>query len=150
MNTKTLLIATLIGGVTSTLLANVPFVSLVNCLLCAGFWGSAVLAVWLYKRLEGSVTMAQGLGIGALAGVWAGLLGFLLSFVGLTGAAGLLNSFGPFLPAAALPDLGRDVPAWSAMAFTLTGVVVDVAFGAIGGLIGGALFKNTPKPAGVS
>jgi len=138
MNAKNMLIASLIGAALSLILANVPVLSLVNCLLCVGFWGSAVLAVWLYQRMTGSVTLGQAVAVGTLAGFWAGLFGFLLSFVGLAGAGALLNSYKAFLPA----DTSIQMPATSGILFTLAGVCVDIVFGTIGGLIGGLIFRT--------
>ena len=146
MNTKNLLIASLVGGLAITLLANVPILNFVNCLLCAGFWGGAILAVWLYKRLTGSVTLGQATAVGTLAGVFAGLIGFLLSFTGLTGAQALLDSYAQFAPADAV---AMEPPAAGvgAIAFNFLGLLTNIVFGAIGGLIGGAIFKTrTPAP----
>ena len=143
MNTKNLILASLVGGAVNLIIANVPFISLVNLLLCAGFWGSAVLAVWLYFRMTGSVTLGQAVAIGTLAGFWAGLFGFLLSFVGLAGASALLNSYKSILPA----DASVQMPADAGMAFTLGGVCFDIVFGTIGGLVGGLIFRNRNKPA---
>ena len=99
MNTKNLWIASLSGAVLTTLVSNLPFIGFVNCLLCGGFWGSAIFAVWLYRRLSGAVTIRQGVKIGLLTGLLAGLLGFGLSFAGLAGAQGFLNSAQSLLPA---------------------------------------------------
>jgi hypothetical protein len=148
MNTKNLLIASLVGGLVSTVLSNVPILNLVNCLLCAGFWGGAILAVWLYKRLAGSVTLGQGTAVGTLAGVWAGAIGFALSLVGLAGAEALMNSYAQFLPAEAGMEPALAGP--MSVLFNLMGVLTNIAFGAIGGLIGGAIFKTrtAAPPAG--
>jgi len=142
MNTKNLLIASLVGGVAITLLANVPILNFINCLLCAGFWGGAILAVWLYKRLTGSLTLGQAVAVGTLAGVFAGVLGFLLSFAGLAGAQALMDSYAQFIPSeeAAEPPLSGVAE----VAFNLLGVLTTIVFGAIGGLIGGAIFKSRP------
>lgn len=142
MNTRNLLIASLVGGVTSTILSNVPFLNLVNCLLCAGFWAGPVLAVWLYKRLTGTLSLGQGVGIGALAGVWAGVLGFSLSLVNLAGAAALMQSYAQFLPPDASVEAMPGGPA--SLLLNLAGVGVNILFGAAGGLIGGAIFKTKP------
>jgi hypothetical protein len=143
MNTKNLILASLVGGAVSLIVANVPYISLVNLLLCVGFWGSAVLAVWLYFRMTGSVTLGQAVAIGTLAGFWAGLFGFLLSFIGLAGASALLNSYKSILPA----DAAFQMPPEAGMAFTIGGVCFDIVFGAIGGLVGGLIFRNRNKPA---
>jgi len=105
MDTKNLLVNSLIGAAAIILLTNIPFVSFVNCLACVGFWGGAVLAVWLYKRAAGSITLGQAVLVGVLAGVFAGIIGFLLSFLGLSGAQGLLNTYGRWFAADENPDL---------------------------------------------
>jgi len=149
VNTRNLLVASLVGGVVSTILSNVPIVNFVNCLLCAGFWVGPLLAVWLYKRQTGAVTLGQGVGVGVLAGVWAGVFGFALSLVGLAGAAALMKSYAAYLP----PEAGMgEVPTGPAsVLIDLVGVGVNIVFGAIGGLLGGAIFKSKPsEPAAVT
>ena len=141
MNKKNLSIAVLAGAITSLLLSNLPLINLVNCLLCAGFWASAIFAVWLYRRLNGTVTIVEGLKIGALSGLIAWAAGFLLSFVGLAGIQGLMNGASQFLPVAATQGLS-DLPAWGAIVINLLGVVVEVFFGIIGGWIGGSIFRT--------
>jgi hypothetical protein len=145
MNTKNLLIAGLIGGLVCTALSNIPVLNLVNCLLCVGFWGGAILAAWLYKRFTGSLTLGQGVLAGTVAGVCAGLLGFLLSFFGLAGASGLMATYSQFLPPDALTGAKANLVGPMAVLFNLVGVIVNVVFGVIGGLIGGAIFKSRPQ-----
>jgi hypothetical protein len=141
MNTKNLWMAVLSGAVLTTLVSNLPFIDLVNLLCFAGFWASAIFAVWLYRRLDGSVTVSQGLRIGALTGLCAGILGFGLSFLGLAGLQGLINGVQQFVPADAAPG-DVDIPGWGAIVFNLVGVLFNVIFGTIGGWIGGALFRT--------
>jgi hypothetical protein len=137
MNAKNLAVASLVGAVASLLAVNVPFVNLVNCLLCIGFWGSAVLAVWIYMRMTGPVTLKDAVIVGLATGLATGILGFALSFVGLAGGAALANSL-----RAVAPDAGVDFPDGSGLIFNLAGALVDIVFGGIGGLIGGALFRK--------
>ncbi len=144
MKDTNLWIASLSGAAASLLVSNLPFVGFVNCLLCAGFWGSAIFAVWLYKRLNGAVTSRQAVTVGVLSGVMAGLLGFALSFVGLAGAQGFLNTARQFLPGDATQGM-NDLPAWGALIFNLLGVFFEVIFGAIGGWIGGAIFNPSRR-----
>jgi hypothetical protein len=144
MNTRNLWIAALSGAILTTLVSNLPLLGFVNCLLCAGFWGSAIFAVWLYRRLTGSLSLNQGARIGALTGLLAGLLGFALSFAGLAGAQGFLNSAQQFLPADATKGM-QAIPAWGGIIFNLLGVILNVIFGAIGGWIGGAVFNPNRK-----
>jgi hypothetical protein len=148
MNTRSLWIASLSGAVLSILVSNLPILGLVNCLVCAGFWGSAIFSVWLYRRLSGTPTVRQGLAIGALTGALAGVLGFALSFAGLTGLQGLMNSTAGLLPPDATQGMA-DVPAWGVTVFNLFGVFFDVAFGILGGWIGAAIFnrRTSPQPA---
>jgi hypothetical protein len=144
MNSKNLWIASLAGAVLTTLVSNLPLVGFVNCLLCAGFWGSAIGAVWLYRRLGSTLTVRQGVTVGALTGLCAGVLGFLLGFLGLAGMQGLMNSVGPFLPADATQGLVSSLPNWGTIVFNLIGVVFNVLFGTLGGFIGGSIFKTAP------
>jgi hypothetical protein len=144
MNTRNLWIASLSGAALSLLASNLPILGFVNCLLCGAFWGSAIFAVWLYRRLSGTLTIRQGVNIGLLTGLLAGLIGFALSFAGLAGAQGFLNSAQQFLPADATQGM-NDLPAWAAWIFNFLGVLFNVGFGALGGWIGGMIFNPKPK-----
>jgi len=141
MNTRNLWIAALSGAVLTTLVSNLPYVGFINCLLCAGFWGSAIFAVWLYRRLNGTLNIGDGTRIGAITGLCAGVLGFALSFLGLAGAQGFLSSAEQFLPADATQGM-NDLPAWGALVFNLLGVLFNTGFGALGGWIAGAIFRS--------
>ena len=143
MNTKNLLLASLIGAVVTTFFANVPVLNLVNCLVCLPFWGGPLLAAWFYKRQTGTMSMGQGIGVGTLAGLFAGLLGGLLSLIGMAGAAGLesqLNQLNQYLPANSIPP--QLFTGGAALAFTMMGVLTNIIFGLIGGLIGGAVWQD--------
>lgn len=142
MNTKNLLIYSLIGAIAITLLANIPFINLVNCLLCIGFWGGATLAVWLYKRASGPVTLGQAVAIGSLTGLFAGLLGFTLSFLGVSGAQGMLNTYGRLFAADSNPDLTSALSGNWVILFNLGGAIINVLFGAVGGLVGGLIIQK--------
>jgi hypothetical protein len=140
MNTKHLLLASLTGGLISTLLVNIPFVNWINLLVCAGFWIGPLAAVWFYRHQDGAVTLSQAMLIGMLAGVWHGLFGVLLSPLGMAGAGGVLNGLRQVVPAQDLPDLLPALTGVGGLLFNLVGILIDVAFGFIGGLIGGAIF----------
>ncbi len=141
MNTKYLLAASLAGGLISTVLVNTPLINLINLLICAGFWVGPLVAVWLYWRIDGTLTPGQAVVIGMLAGVWHGLFGLMLSPLGLAGAGGLLNEVRPFVSAQAWPDVETTLTGVGGILFNLVGVAFDVAFGFFGGLIGGAIFR---------
>ena len=147
MNTRNLLVASLVGGLISTVLVNAPVISLINLLICAGFWIGPIVAVWIYRRMGDAPTMGQALGIGALAGLWHGVIGVALSFVGLAGASGVFRQLQTVLPAQDLPNLEAALTGVGAILFNLVGISMDVVFGLAGGLIGGAIFKARQQPA---
>jgi hypothetical protein len=140
MNTKYLLTASLVGGLISTVLVNTPYVNLINLLICAGFWIGPIVAVWLYRRLGGTMTLGQAMLAGMLAGAWHAFFGLMLSPLGLAGAGGLLNNVRPFMSAQDLSDLETALTGIGGLLFNLVAVAIDVAFGFLGGLIGGAVF----------
>src|SRR3989304_122918 len=135
MNTRSLLLTSLAGGLISLVLVNTPVINLMNLLLCVGFWIGPIVAVWLYRRLDGTVTLGQAVVTGMLAGLWHGLFGLVLSPLGLAGAGSLLNELRPFVPAQDWPDLEASLTGVGGMLFNLAGVAIDVVFGLIGGLI---------------
>ena len=149
MNVKHLLAASLAGGLISAVLVNTPFVNLVNLLICAGFWIGPILAVWLYRRMAGPLTMSQAVTVGLLAGVWHGLFGLLLSPLGLAGAGGMLQDLQPILSADDLGELKSTLTGMGGLMFNLLGVGFDMVFGLIGGLIGGAIFRTNRKTVAV-
>jgi hypothetical protein len=144
MNTKNLMIASLIGAVVTTFFANFPIINFINCLVCLPFWGGPLLAVWFYKRQTGTMTLNQGIYVGLLTGLFAGVLGFLFSLVGMAGAAGLVNQLNKYLPPEQVPVLFTGA---TALLFTLMGVITNIIFGLIGGLIGGAIFQDKASVA---
>lgn len=140
MNTKHLLTASLAGGLISIVLTNAPYLNLINILLCAGFWIGPIVAVWLYRHLDGNLTLRQAILTGILAGAWHGLFGLLLSPLGLAGAGGLLKDVQPFVSAQDWSQVESNLTGVGGLLFNLFGVGVDLVFGFLGGLIGSAIF----------
>lgn len=145
MNTKNLLLASLVGGLITILLTNLPYINIINCLLCVGFWGGPLFAVWMYRKQTGTVTLGQGIGIGTLAGVWAAIVGFLIAQLTGASAQALMQTYaqlGQVMP----PESGFALPQPGAMSFIvdLFGAGFGIFFGFVGGLIGGAIFKTPP------
>jgi hypothetical protein len=144
MNTKNLIISSLIGGVVIAAISNIPVINLINCLLCIGYWGGAILAVWLYKRFENTLTLGEGVAVGALAGVWAGLLNFVIGLISLAGIGAAISAVEQVLP----PDtLGFEPGFIESMAMVVNVLLIFLAIflGALGGLIGGAIFQTKPE-----
>jgi hypothetical protein len=140
MNTKHLLTASLIGGLLSIVLANTPYLNLINVLLCAGFWIGPIAAVGIYRRQAGAVTLAQAVLIGILAGAWHALFGLLLSPIGLAGAGGILKDVQPLLSADDQGDALKALTGVNGVLLNLVGSLFDIVFGFLGGLVGGAIF----------
>jgi len=143
MNTKNLIYASLIGGAIIAAVSNIPILQLINCLLCAGVWGGAILAAYFYKRFEGSISVGQGAGVGAMAGVWAGLIGFLLSFLKIAGVTAFLTSLRAYMPPEAQDFLIPTTIGVISVVSNIFSWVVTIFFGTIGGLIGGAIFQSS-------
>lgn len=140
MNTKNLLTASLVGGLISIVLVNTPYINLINLLICAGFWIGPIVAVWLYRRLDGTLTLREAIITGILAGAWHGLFGLVLSPLGLAGAGGLLKEVQPFMSAQDWSMLATNLTGAGGLLFNLMGLGIDLVFGFVGGLIGGAIF----------
>ncbi|RIK11905.1 MAG: hypothetical protein DCC51_17135, partial [Anaerolineae bacterium] len=69
MDNKNLFISALVGAAVMVVLSNVPILSLINCLLCAGIWLGGMAAVWFYRRQTGQfVSVGQGAVLGVVAG----------------------------------------------------------------------------------
>ena len=141
MNSRHLLVASLTGGLISIVLVNAPYISLVNLLICAGFWIGPVAAVGIYRRLNVTVTVREAIFAGVLAGVWHGLFGLLLSPLGMAGAGGLLQELQPFMSVSDWTQLESSLTGFGGILFNLFGVAFDIVFGLLGGLIGSAIFK---------
>lgn len=155
MNNKSLMIAAGIGGVVMGLVSGIPGLSLVNCLCCAGLWGSGILAVFLYRatnKEQPGLSVGQGALLGLLAGLVGGVLGAILSGIG-----GLILGAGAD-PAAALaqfqqipgaeeylsqipPEMlsGASGAGGNFFSSLLCNVVLYPLFGALGGVIATAL-----------
>jgi hypothetical protein len=145
MNKRSLWIACLSGAVLTTLFSNLPLIGIVNCVVCAWFWAGGAFAVWLYRRLGSEMpTMRQSLAIGALTGLLAGILGFTLSFAGLSGLQGMMQG----LPADATSDV-KDIPAWGVIVFNTMGVIFNIIFGTLGGWLAATIFDRARKPVQV-
>ena len=149
MNTKNLIIASVVGGLVTLGLTNIPILNLLACLICVSFWIGPLFAVWLYRRLQGQVTLNQGIAIGALAGVIAGALGFLLSFFNMAGVGDMAESMRQMMPSLSEQDLQQMQELTTGpmlIVFNLVGALVTAVFGVVGGLIGGAIFKPKTTP----
>ncbi len=149
MNTRSLGIAALIAGLVIALLSNLPFINLVNCLLCAWVWLGGILAVYLYQRNEPAATLVkpeQGALVGAIAGIVAAFIGAILGFIFGAGNAALFQALNNVVDTG---EYGRQLATAGGFSFfgLACNLVLYTAFGAIGGLIGAAILKPKAPPA---
>ena len=143
MNTRNLLIASVIGGLVTAFLAYVPIISFLNCLLCLPFWAGPILGTWYYKRETGMMPMNHALTVGAVSGVIAGVIGFIVGLL-FTNQAALAQQLNQILPPGSVPP---ELAAGGASVLSgLLGILFAVIFGVIGGAIGGAIFKDKVPP----
>ena len=145
MNTKNILITGLVGAVITLLLTNIPFLNLINCLICAGFWVGPLFATWLYKRMTGTLSTKEGIWVGVTAGAIAGVIGLLLSFVGLAGFAGMINQVNTVMSPEDQIDISGMEGGILNIVGTFIGIIFDIIIGAIGGYLGALIFKNKPQ-----
>lgn len=164
------LIPVLIGGTAMVVISAFPVINLINLLCCAGIMGAAVLGVWFYRRgfpADRSFTIGDGTAVGALSGVVGGAMMTVVAV--LTG--GLLSEdFAVRLqdemdaafaqagsqtadPAAieATEQLFMQIagnPLLLVLVVLFSLLLIFTAFGTLGGLIGGAIFKTTAPPPG--
>ena len=136
MNTKNLIIASLLGAGITTVFSVLPVLNLLNFLVCLPFWGGPFLAAWYYKRQTGVLQINHAILIGIVTGIFAGVF----SFVGMAGGLGLASQVKQVLPTGILPSdfwIGDTAPL-----FTLTSIIFNILFGAIGGAIAGAVINK--------
>jgi len=149
------LLPALYGGVIMAVISAVPFLNIVNCLCCAGVMLGGFMAVFFYKNdlKEGMPPLesADGLALGAMAGLFGAVIGTLLTawimaVVGNVAGEAIVNMvegmFGSQMPPEALEGMrkGLEEKGLSAMNFVFA-LIIDPLFGLIGGLIGFQVFK---------
>lgn len=144
----------LYGGIIMGVISTVPVLSLVNCLCCAGVMFGGFMAVFFYKKelMPGMtpLTSSDGLQLGALAGVFGGIIGSLLTVVMLKVVGNvngqmimnMMESFRESIPTENWDQMETDVLATElSVVKMILGLVIDVIFGLLGGLIGYSILK---------
>ncbi len=152
-----MLMPALYGGIIMGVISSIPVLSLVNCLCCAGVMFGGFMAVFFYKKellpVMAPLTSSDGLQLGALAGVFGGVVGSLLTLIMLKVIGNvngqmimsMMESFRNSMPSEKWDEMQMDVLATELSVFKIAmGLVIDVIFGLLGGLIGYSILK--PKP----
>lgn len=145
MNTRNLVVASLIGAVVTTALTSIPFVNLLICVVCLPLWGGPLLATWYYKRETGVMPMNHALAVGTVTGLLAGIFGAIVGLIiGPAASAAMLDLARQIAPPGTVIPTASD--AGMTVLGMLGGVVFSTIFGLIGGAIGGAVFKDKSLP----
>ena len=157
------LMPALYGGVIIGIISGIPFLSLVNCLCCAGVLFGGLMAVFFYKKDlppdNQMFTNSDAMALGALAGVFGAVIanvigGILLFTVGNVAGKAIYDVLMGFYESSGIldqmpPDAVEQMEqGMMDSGLSITNIVVSFIiypiFGLLGGLIGYAMFK--PKP----
>jgi Flp pilus assembly pilin Flp len=149
MNTRALLLSGLIAGVLMALLAELPFISLLNCCLCLWIWAGGIFAVYLYRRFDNTVgptTITHGLLVGLVAGLVAAVLGTIIAAIMGPIAWQYVNQLittiqGSGVDMGPLADMFRSTSGFSLFEL-FTNLVLYALFGLVGGILGTLIFKG--------
>ncbi len=148
MNNRALLLAGVVGALVMVVLSNVPFLNLINCLLCAGVWLGGMAAVWFYRRQTGQALTA---GQGAIIGVVAGVIGAVLSSIisSLFGADAMQAVIDADPTGQTRSVLGNFVGGTASFLISfIINIIIYPLFGAVGGAIYAALTGRPTSKAG--
>ncbi|MEL7363842.1 MAG: hypothetical protein AAFN13_17325 [Bacteroidota bacterium] len=144
----------LIGGLVVTVLST-SYLGFINFVCCLGVLVGAIVTVWHYTSTN-TVTISGG--DGAKMGVLAALIGlvasavinYVLALVGLDATAFVnqlvLDRFGDAMPPEQVAEIERQIADGPRISDVVTslgvGSILYALFGAVGGVIGAALFKK--------
>ncbi len=149
-----MLMPALYGGIIMGVISAIPVLSLVNCLCCAGVMFGGFMAVFFYKKelMPGMapLTSSDGLQLGALAGVFGGVIGSVLAIL-IIKAVGNVNGdimlsfmerFRDSMPSESWDqmEMGMREEGMSVIKIFFA-VIIDIIFGLVGGLIGYSILK---------
>ena len=148
------LLPALLGGLFLGVLSALPIVSAANVCCCLWIVLGGVLAAWVMQQNH---PQPVTLGDGALVGLMAGLIGFVVTMAVsipisyMTGAFQQMSD-GMLLPREGMTPEVRDMlsrisPAVLIVIGSIVMFVVSLIFSTIGGLIGAALFRRRLPPA---
>jgi len=149
-----ILMSALYGGLVMAVIGAVPGLNLINCLCCAGVMLGGAAAVFFYKK-ELTPDMkplesADGMKLGALAGVFGGIIGSILTIIimktiGNVGGEMMLSFMETFrdkLPPESWEQMEAGMRSDEIPVYNLAiGFVLNILFGLVGGLIGYQIFK---------
>lgn len=147
---QSILLGSAVGAVLST-----SYLGMINCLCCAGIIAGAMVAVWHYTtNNELTISAGTGASMGAIVGIVAIVLAFFLNLIlikvgvrsDLVIQNFILDQWGDSMPPEAYDQMVEQMN--SEMTFMAylkgqwIGFLVGPIFGALGGVIGAAMFKK--------
>jgi hypothetical protein len=148
------LMPALYGGIVIGVISGLPFISLLNCLCCAGVLLGGFLSVFFYKKdltpqmppLESN----DALQLGALAGLFGAIVGNILSAIILYSVGNLmgeamvkfLEGLRDQMPPGTIEQIEEGVRSGKVSPVGIVvSLIIDPIFGLLGGLIGYSVFK---------
>ncbi|MBI3189033.1 MAG: hypothetical protein HYZ33_00125 [Ignavibacteriales bacterium] len=159
-------IPALYGGIIMGVISAVPFLSIINCICCAGVMLGGMLAVMFYKNNftpdTPPFTSGDCMAVGALSGVFGAIIGSVLGTFFLVIFGNIMGEF--VMQTLQNMDLNIPEEAWEGMEegfresasigqffmSLVISLILDPLFGLLGGLIGYSIFKPkhlyTPPP----
>ena len=159
------MVPVLIGALAITATTVIPFLNLINVCCCAGVMGGAVLGVWFHKK-NFPAGMPFTIGNGAVIGTLSGLIaGVLYSIVAALSMGMFSSSFSENFNVqmeesfSQMENMGQDpagmdqarqiidtltaTPFLFFLIILVSSTILFTGFGALGGVIGGKIFKTT-------
>jgi hypothetical protein len=148
----------LLSGVIFGVVAAIPGLNLLNCICCVWIVATGLVAAYLYSNASKTAGTIFGPGEGALAGVLAGLVYAGVNWILGTLVTLAMGNVSGKLMKTWIDAAGGDLPPEVRQALEQSGelgigmmlfglvinIVLGAAFAAIGGLIGGLIFRVTP------
>jgi hypothetical protein len=155
------LMPALYGGIIMAVISATPFISIINCLCCAGVMLGGFLAVFFYQKdltIQTPLTNSDALQLGALAGVFGAVIGTVLSglIMALFGNVSaqfildIIRGFEDKMPPGTMDQIeqsmmqSQEIGVMGIVMGFVTSIIIDPLFGLLGGLIGYSVYK--PKP----
>jgi len=139
----------LVGGIVAGILSSIPFVNYCNFIFCLWMLVGANLAVFMVQnKVQAEIAPMEGAAIGGLAGlVTGGMFGLLYMVLFLIFGAAMIP--GAADGHAAEAGMGVGMMALIFGGSCIGALIVFGGFGALGGMIGSAIFKpKSPPPGG--
>lgn len=144
----------LLGSAVGTVLST-SYLGIINCLCCAGIIAGAMVAVWHYTT-NNTLTISAGTGasMGAIVGIVAVVASTILNLILIKAGVRsdlavnnfFLDQFGDSMPPEAydqiVEQMNTPVTLVSYIKSAWIAFLIGPIFGALGGVIGAAMFKK--------